>query len=467
MTDVTHVASTLLISCYELGHRPLGLAVPGGVLHRAGIPVTYNDISVEKLKEEAAASACLIGISVPMHTALRLGVAVARRVRALNPDAHICFYGLYAQLNADYLTATVADSCLGAECEAELLDLARRITGRPRGVTSRSVTARNARSRRGSRELDLTPRRASLLENPHYVQVDDGTARRSVGSTVATRGCKHTCRHCPVTPVYGGHFYAVPVERVLDDIAVMVQAGVTHVTFADPDFLNGRTHALRVARGLRERFPGVTFDYTAKIEHLAAHPEVVEALYECGALFVVSALESFNDDVLRHLDKGHTRADALAVIRHFRRIGHTLRPTLVPFTPWETLESLLGLFDTVAAEGLIDHIDPVQLSLRLLVPPGSPLVDSAAMAPYLGALDGPNFSYHWTHPDTRMDDLQRRLAGVAATAARDGVDAHVDTFLAMLREALEAAGRNAALAPPATAKRRTTPVPGLTEAWFC
>jgi radical SAM superfamily enzyme YgiQ (UPF0313 family) len=448
----------VLVSCYELGHQPLGLAVPGGVLERAGIPVAYNDIAIEKMDESLLASASLIGISVPMHTALRLGVKVAQRARRLNPDAHICFYGLYAALNEDYLRDHVADSCLGAECEGELLALARRIlSGEGDGGEVATVGPRPA-----SRDLDLTPQRGRLLGNHHYVQVDDGRARRPVGYTVTTRGCKHTCRHCPITPVYGGRFYAIPVDAVMADIETLVDAGATHITFGDPDFLNGPGHARRVAAALHRSHPRVTFDYTAKVEHLHAHRDVVEELAGLGNLFVVTALESMNDEVLRHLGKGHTRSTALAVMRHFRAIGLTLRPTLVPFTPWETLDSFRMLLDTVAAEGAVDAIDAVQYTIRLLVPPGSPLLDSAAMAPHLGSLDEPNFSYRWTHPDPRMDQLQHQLAATVEAAVGAGQD-RVDTFVSVYQATAAGSGSGGVTTPGPAATR----TPGLTEAWFC
>ena len=69
------------------------------------------------------ARARVIAISVPMHTALRLGLEVAARARAVNPGAHICFFGLYATLNADYLFAHGADSVIGrASCRERVYD---------------------------------------------------------------------------------------------------------------------------------------------------------------------------------------------------------------------------------------------------------------------------------------------------------------------------------------------------------
>jgi hypothetical protein len=214
-----------------------------------------------------------------------------------------------------------------------------------------------------------------------------------------------------------------------------------------------------VAREVARRFPGLTFDYTAKIEHLARHHTAVAQLHDLGSVFVVSAVESFNDGVLAALRKGHTRAEALAVVRRLRERGLTLRPTFVPFTPWETRESYLEIFDIVEGEGLVAHIDPVQYSMRLLVPERSLLLTASEMRPHLGGFQAETFSYAWTHPDPSMDELQRAVARTAADFSGAGI-AYEDAF-ARLREV---AGLPRALRP---ATRRAGRVPRLTEDWFC
>src|SRR5439155_6064609 len=115
--------SILLVSCYELGHQPLALASPVGFLQRAGYSPAVLDLSITGFDEEKITHATFIGISVPMHTALRLGVRAAERIRRINPSAHICFYGLYAALNSDYLLKHYADSTIGGEFEEPLLAL--------------------------------------------------------------------------------------------------------------------------------------------------------------------------------------------------------------------------------------------------------------------------------------------------------------------------------------------------------
>jgi radical SAM superfamily enzyme YgiQ (UPF0313 family) len=449
----------LLVSCYELGHEPLGVLTPAGVLDRAGFAARILDIAMEDFDPALVASAPVVAISTPMHTALRLGARVAARVRAINPDTHICMYGLYAGLHAAHLVPEYADTCLDAEFEADIVDLVRAVRDRagiaPRAVRISRMPHAPARSR--VRAMDLWPRRTALKGGIDYVRLRYAGEEHQVGYVAATRGCKHTCKHCPVPVSYDGAFYALPDARVLDDIDAVVALGARHITFADADFLNGPTHALRIARELHRRHPRVTFDYTAKVEHLLRHAPVVDELQGLGNLFVVSAIETFNDEVLHRLDKGHTAADAIEVIRAFERRELALRPSLIPFTPWETRASLARLFDIVASEGLVEQIDPVQYSIRLLLPAGSLLLRDPVFARSIGLFDKNRFTHTWAHPDPEMDRIQEALARVAAERADDP---GIETF----RRMAEVAAPGRALRP---SPRRIGDLPRLTEDWFC
>ena len=113
-----------MISCYELGHQPAGLRFPLAFLRRAGFdPIVWDLAAGQTVDPDAFARARFVGISVPMHTALRLGVQIARMIRSINPGCHICFYGLYAWLNESYLLGDLANSVLGGEFEELLVRL--------------------------------------------------------------------------------------------------------------------------------------------------------------------------------------------------------------------------------------------------------------------------------------------------------------------------------------------------------
>lgn len=449
----------LLVSTYELGHQPQGIASPAAFLFRAGFRPSTLDLAVEPFDEARVRAARLVAVSVPMHTALRLGIDAAARVRAVNPGAAIAFHGTYAPLHAPLLLEAGASAVLGGECEEELVAL---VLAAERGQDLSPFV------QRGGGEASLVrldfpvPRREGLLPAERYARLREADGReRPAGYTEGTRGCLHRCRHCPIPAIYGGRFFAIPVETVLADVAQQVAAGVTHVTFGDPDFLNGPSHAQRIARELRRRFPRLTFDFTAKVEHLVKHADLLPELAAGGAIFAVSAVESLSDRVLGKLDKGHVREDVFRAFEACDRAGLPLRPTLLPFTPWETLAGYLDLLETFEERGWLERIDPVQFSLRLLVPPGSLLVGDPELA--LEGLDAAGLTWRWTHPDRRMDELQARVSALVGAAATRG-DGPSTTLAAVKAMALAAAGRaHSHVARPFS----TAGTPRLTENWFC
>lgn len=451
--------AVLLVSTYELGHQPQGIASPAAFLGRAGFRPSSLDLSVEPFDDGLVRRARLVAVSVPMHTALRLGLDAAGRIRAVNPGAVVAFHGLYAPLHAPLLLESGASAVLGAECEEELVALARAVErGEDLGRFVHRAGSAFPRER-----LDYpVPSRGGLPPPQRYARLREVDGHeRPAGYAETTRGCLHLCRHCPVPAVYGGRFFAVPAEVVLADVEQQVALGITHVTFGDPDFLNGPQHALRVCRELHRRFPTLTFDFTAKVEHLVRDASLLPELVASGAVFVVSAVESLSDRVLAKLEKGHVRDDVFGAFAACERAGLPLRPTLVPFTPWETLDGYLDVLDTFEERGWLGRIDPVQFSLRLLVPPGSLLLGDPELP--LDGLDAAALTWRWHHPDPRMDALQARVAALVDAAATRGEDA-ATTVAAVKALALAAAGRvHSHVARPFS----TAGTPRLTESWFC
>ncbi len=449
----------LLISCYELGRQPLGLVSPLGFLRAAGCRPDAVDLAVSCFDEPRAARAEFIGISVPMHTALRLGVAAARRVREVNPNCHICFYGLYAWLNGEYLLETVADSVIGGEFESPLLALVLANGQHPvPGVWHQGFPATPYLEKLAF----PTPSRDGLPALSRYAQLDWQGKLHLVGSIEATRGCLHKCLHCPIPPIYGGRFFVLPQKILLADIAQLVAEGVDHITFADPDFLNGPGHVMDLVRRMHDAHPQLTFDITVKVEHILQHRGVFGELKALGCLFVVSAAESLSDKVLSILEKGHTRTDVFEAIEILQTAGIALRPSLVAFTPWTTLVDYLDVIDSVVSLGLVDHLDPVQLSVRLLVPPGSWLLRRPDLQPHLGQLDQPAFVFRWTHPDPRMDALCQTVGQIVESAASESRDPR-DTF----REIAAVAHALQDTPSPDLGLYPDQRPPRLTESWFC
>ena len=465
--------SALLISTYEMGRQPFGLASAAAWLRRDGWDVRCVDAAKEPLRLEQRGEPELIAFHLPMHTATRLAGPVIAAARRLNPAARICAFGLYAPLNAEWLRGLGADEIFGGEFEAQLAAWATSIDEKqPRSTQntqSQSSSADSAISAVASYRVllprihFLVPDRTGLPPLSRYatLQLPDGE-RRMVGYTEASRGCRHLCRHCPVVPVYQGQFRVVQPEVVLADVAAQVAAGARHVTFGDPDFFNGPTHAMRIVSALHEAHPTVSYDVTIKVEHLLKHRELVPRLAATGCAFVTSAIESIDDAVLGLFDKGHTRVDFLEAVALCRAAGVTLVPTFVAFHPWLTLEGYDDLLETIDALDLVDHLSPIQLAIRLLVPRGSRLLELEQMRAHLRAFDAETLTYRWSHPDPRVDDLQREVMALVGMRLNSDRRRVFDEVRAIARDR---AGLPSA-EDPRPARARAT-VPYLNEPWYC
>ncbi len=218
---------------------------------------------------------------------------------------------------------------------------------------------------------------------------------RRVGSTEASRGCKYLCRHCPVVPIYNGNFRVVQRDVVLADIRRQVAMGAEHITFGDPDFFNGPSHAMAIVDAVHAEFPQLTYDVTIKIEHLLKRRALLPRLASTGCLFVTSAVESLDDRLLALLDKGHTRADFFEAAKLMRDVGVSLAPTFVTFTPWTTFDRYRHLLETLVELDLVGNVAPIQLAIRLLIPEGSRLLELAETREKIGPFDPNALSYQW------------------------------------------------------------------------
>jgi pyruvate-formate lyase-activating enzyme len=398
----------LLVATYELGQQPGSLGSAAAHLRARGHDVRAVDVSIEAWDPSLATWADEVGFSVPMHTATRLARDLARTI-----DRPTRAFGLYANQCSDFATPVAWNAAL--------------------------------------------PDRDVLAPLTEYARLVIDGEQRLVGSVVATHGCAHRCRHCPVPVVFDGRVQRVDEDAVLADIAQLVAAGAQHITFGDPDFLNTPPHSRRIVQAMHERHPSLTFDCTVKVEHVLRHADLWAEFAAAGCAFVVSAFESVNDRTLELLDKGHTAADAEAATTLLRAHGIDVRPSFLPFTPWTTHDDLVDLLDFVHRFDLVGSVDPVQFSVRLLLPEGSLLLDHPAMAPHLGSWDHERSTFVWAAADPEMDALQRRLATLVEVETAAGTD-DLELY-ALIRTAVGA--------PSVDLASATTGRPHLTESWFC
>jgi hypothetical protein len=432
----------LLVSTYELGRQPVHLASPAATLRAAGHEVRTVDVAVDELKTADVEWAERMAISVPMHTATRLADSLVAAATVQRPQLPIALYGLYAGVGS-----APVETRLEGEYEPALVQWAS-------GAATPPITRHLGRSE------FVTPDRSGLPTLDSYARLEHDGVARLAGAVEASHGCRHRCRHCPIPVVYDGRIRVVPPGQVLADIDRLVDAGAAHVTFGDADFLNAPAHSLAILEKANQRHPGVTFDATVKVEHILRHSELWKRMAEMNLLFVVSAFESVDDSTLEILDKGHTRADMSKAIEILGGAGVHVRPTWLPFLPWTTTRDIADIFEFIDDHDLAGATDPVQMSIKLLVPKGSLLETHPAMQPHLGEYDTTALTWSWGFADPGAELLHKELEAIAANASDCGQEA--TATLNQMREVVSAhSGRE--LAP----LDYVPPVPRLSESWYC
>lgn len=446
-----NMPKVLAISTYELGQQPLVLARIASILDAEEIKYTLCDNSVANLSFEHVEDFFLtdgnqpthILISVPMHTATQLGRKIAQKARnAFGDGVTIIALGLYAKVALS--TGSLFDLGLDSLTQKSLLD----------SLGIEAAQRPNAR--------DEKPNRNTLPSISNYAHLMLENEKRLVGYVETTTGCAHKCRHCPVPVIHNGKFKAIRYDIVLSEIGELYQQGARHITFGDPDFFNGPTHALKIVRNMHKVWPDLSFDATIKVEHVLEHPDIWDEMHGSGLEFIVSAFEHSSDYILGKLAKGHTKDDMVKALEILRSAGIEVRPSLLPFTPWTNKENLLELIEFIFDHNLIGSIDPVQMSIRLLVPLGSLLMTDADLD--LGPWNPETLSYEWQSADPEIDFLQIKFSEIAQQS-ESRQENPVETFIRMR----EVAYAHFELKAPA----RETPLvdicskPRLSESWFC
>lgn len=420
------------------------------------------DLSRESLNDSVVREAGLIAFYVPMHTATRITLELLPVLRELNPDAHYCAYGLYAPLAAKSFEALGVKNLFGGEFEQRLVDLAEHLSRLPAAhqIPPPDSNVSLARLR------FQTPDRTGLPSLRSYAHlVMPSGQHRTVGYTEASRGCKHLCRHCPIVPVYKGAFRIVDREVVLADIRQQVASGAQHITFGDPDFFNGVGHAIPLVEALHSEFSDLTYDVTIKVEHLLKRSELLPTLRRTGCLFVVTAVESLDDMILDKLQKGHTRNDFFRVVELARQADLTLQPTFVPFTPWTTFENYLDLLEQIRRLDLVEAVAPIQFAIRLLILPGSRMLELDEVSRLIGPFDPAALVYPWRNLVPRVDELASKLLKVVEECENQKRSRSA-AFELIYRAANQASGREILFENMPVLISRAT-VPYLNEPWYC
>ena len=374
----------LLTSFYDLGKQPKIIAEIVDRYNSAEIDFDFFDFSVEDQNKDLE-NYDVLGIYAPMHTATILSIEYIKD--KILPNKMFTF-GLYGSVLEDFNSSIRYIK----DIESDELALFLEINDDHQFSLKNNI-----------------PNRQIFPDISNYAHLVDGSNNIIAGSVETTYGCKHSCTHCPVPISFNGTFKTYSLEKIISDVENQVNQGAKHISFNDPDFFNGPIHALKILESLNKKFPTITYDSTIKVEHIIKYKKYFKELSSLNMVFVISAFETTNDLVLSILEKNHTSNDLNTSIEISQDFGIDVRPTWMPFSPWTELNDLSNIVNLIEKYKLRETVDPIQLTIKLLIPKHSLIIKKPEINKYLGNYEKNSLSFKWEYENNDVEKLQSSL----------------------------------------------------------
>ena len=425
----------LLLSFYDLGKQPKIISELHKKLDNGSNQIDVVDYSIEE-KNLTLDNYDVLGIYASMHTASVLAEQYLRDRKLPNK---LFVFGLYANVFSEMFSNFQSIHSFDSDELESLLE----VQLNPNYSFKHSV-----------------PDRTILPSITDYSHIVDGSNNLIAGSVETTYGCKHECTHCPVPIEFKGMFKTFGTEKIITDVTNQVEEGAKHISFNDPDFFNGPKHALKILQLLNEKHPSITYDSTIKVEHILKYPDYFQELKNLNMLFVISAFETTNDHVLNILQKNHSFNDLNKAVELSLENKIDIRPTWMPFSPWTEQNDLISIIKLIENYKLRETVDPIQLTIKLLVPKNSLILKRPEMKEYLLDYDPSSFSYAWKYKFPNIDNIQNELFTYVLQHESEN---EYTQYLGLV-DILESHTNETLLISEKYSQRI---VPKLSETWFC
>ena len=425
----------LLLSFYDLGKQPKIISELYKKLDNGSNQIDVVDYSIEE-KNLTLDNYDVLGIYASMHTASVLAEQYLRDRKLPNK---LFVFGLYANVFSEMFSDFQSIHSFDSDELESLLQ----VQLNPNYSYKHTV-----------------PDRTILPSITDYSHIVDGSNNLIAGSVETTYGCKHECTHCPVPIEFKGMFKTFGTEKIITDVTNQVEEGAKHISFNDPDFFNGPKHALKILQLLNEKHPSITYDSTIKVEHILKYPDYFQELKNLNMLFVISAFETTNDHVLNILQKNHSFNDLNKAVELSLENKIDIRPTWMPFSPWTEQNDLISIIKLIENYKLRETVDPIQLTIKLLVPKNSLILKRPEMKEYLLDYDPSSFSYAWKYKFPNIDNIQNELFTYVLQHESEN---EYTQYLGLV-DILESHTNETLLNSEKYSQRI---VPKLSETWFC
>lgn len=200
------------------------------------------------------------------------------------------------------------------------------------GKTQRIVTAERIK------DLDSLPRPAwdYFVKLPYMTEVE-WFPEKPVFSMNTSRGCPFNCTFCSVGSIWGKQYRAFSPERIVDDIAYLIDTyGVKGIYFREDNFTLNKERTNKFCDLLITK--GIKIKWACETRVNALDKDLIELMYKAGCRAFYVGVESGSQRILDFMKKGITLDQIRQVFKWCHKVGIKPAASFVVNVPTETLE---------------------------------------------------------------------------------------------------------------------------------
>ncbi len=388
---------------------PLGMAWITSFLQSKGISATLFDLQVTEKSIESLLQVhnpSLVGIGGTSHTRFE-SFAIARRVKAYNPDIQILYGGSHATFTAEDTLAHIPeiDIIVRGEGEQTTYNVASKVlTGDLDFSDIRGISYRKDRSIVQNPEvhriinLDILPfpyRDPQAIQR-YNLQLD--FLNIPAASVMSSRGCPVNCSFCSASAMFGTQLTLRSASNVIDEIEMLMKEyHYQGVKFFDSTLTLNKNHVEAICAEIKKR--NLIFPWECEIRVNGMTHDLLHTMKNAGCYYVDFGVESASPSVIKAMHKGITLEQIENVFRWTKELEIF---TKVFFTFGHIGETLADAQHTVEfMEKNAKYITVAATGIGVRIYPGTEVEQYARSSNYLKS----NFSWSSAFIDQNVESL--------------------------------------------------------------
>lgn len=342
---------------------PMNLLTLGSYLEYAGISVKILDLCVYdspltallSIIESESPSLLALGSYSPSHPA---AAKLAKEVKERFPEMAIVKGGIHETFVPQITLERhpYVDFTVRGDGELPLKNLLASIKGKKRIEDVPSLSYRNKSNQiihnpylAASRTSinNLPPTNYSLIEASKYYDFSIFEGKKTA-QIITSRGCPFNCTFCPASRFSDqtkGFYRWQTAEKVVAEISILKERGVSAVFFDDSVFTVNRNKTIQICRALTGN--GIEWGCQTRVD--CVDEELLREMRVAGCTYIFFGIESGDDHQLETMRKDLKSSLSWMAIQQACDVGLKVGISLILGFPGETDDQVLNTFRKISS----------------------------------------------------------------------------------------------------------------------